>query len=105
MSIVEQLCELWKNEYPEQSSDFPRFYHWEEVIINLNDFKIKKPKNIKKAQQYLELLKSGKEFPPIVVLNQSTNRYAYFLIDGFHRTWAYRNQGIETVKAYIGTMR
>ena len=49
--------------------------------------------------QYMESMKDGAIFPPIVVYEIATSRY--MLADGFHRVTANRNLGRETIPATI----
>ena len=103
MEIIDQLVRLWESEYPEQSSHFPKFFEWEEKMIAISDIGFHDPENMEKAKQYLDLMKEGTEFPPLVVFDFGSDHYE--LIDGFHRIWA-KNQLRETfVKVFVGSSR
>jgi hypothetical protein len=103
MEIAEQLVQLWKKEYPEQSSDFPRFFEWQEQMISISSIGFSQLCNMDKANQYLDLMKQGAEFPPLVVLHIGGDHFE--LIDGFHRIWA-KNQLCDTfVKVLVGRNR
>ena len=67
---------------------------WEELDVPISTLKCEKPRNMEKAQQYLEALRSGNaDFPPLVCVNG-------MVIDGQHRFWAYQMAGYTTVKIY-----
>ncbi|WP_209124422.1 ParB N-terminal domain-containing protein [Alkalihalobacillus sp. BA299] len=103
MNITDTLVQLWEQEYPEQSSQFPKFFEWEEKMISISELGFFQPSNMEKAKQYFDLMKQGTEFPPLVVLHFGGDHYE--LIDGFHRIWA-RNQLCETfVKVLVGRNR
>ena len=102
-TLTDKLVELWEIEYPEQSSLFPTFFKWEEKMIAISDIGFHPPNNMEKARHYLELMKEGTDFPPLVVLNLGVEHYE--LIDGFHRIWT-KNQLCETfVKVFVGSSR
>ena len=92
--ITRYLDDLWKREYPRQDRGFIHTCEWEELDVPISTLKCEKPRNMEKAQQYLEALRSGNaEFPPLVCVNG-------MVIDGQHRFWAYQMAGYTTVKIY-----
>lgn len=94
--ISDQLHELWKQEYPAQDAGFIDYCEWESAVVPLSELTIDYPNDhiqFQKARQYLEQIKAGAEFPPVVCVNG-------FVIDGFHRCWAYKQAGIESVRVY-----
>lgn len=92
--ITIRLEELWKQEYPEQDRGFIHACEWEELTVPMEDLTAGKPKDMKKARQYLALLRAGQtEFPPLVCVN-------HMVIDGLHRFWAYHQMGYRQVTIY-----
>ena len=92
--ITRYLDDLWKREYPRQDRGFIHTCEWEELDVPISTLKCEKPRNMEKAQQYLEALRSGNaDFPPLVCVNG-------MVIDGQHRFWAYQMAGYTTVKIY-----
>ena len=92
--ITRYLDDLWKREYPRQDRGFIHTCEWEELDVPISTLKCEKPRNMEKAQQYLEALHSGNaDFPPLVCVNG-------MVIDGQHRFWAYQMAGYTTVKIY-----
>lgn len=95
--ISAYLHDLWKKEYPKQESAFIDFCDWEEKTVPLSELCIDVPDDhieLPKARGYLEQIKNGAAFPPLICVNG-------FVIDGFHRCWAYRQAGVENVKVYM----
>lgn len=92
--ITIRLENLWKQEYPEQDRGFIRACEWEELTVPMETLTADKPKDMKKAREYLALLRNGQaEFPPLVCVNR-------MVIDGLHRFWAYRQMGYQQVTIY-----
>lgn len=92
--ITIRLENLWKQEYPEQDRGFIHTCEWEELTLPLEKLTADKPKDMKKARQYLALLRDGQaEFPPLVCVNN-------MVIDGLHRFWAYQQMGYQQVTVY-----
>jgi len=104
-SIIGNLLELWEREYPWQSTKKIYVFDWEIKTIEVKNIRSFKPRRKSKAKEYRALMQAGTEFPPIVVVRQKKDVEKYILIDGFHRTWAYKNLGVERVYAYVGTKR
>jgi hypothetical protein len=72
-------------------------------MISISDIGFHQPSDMEKAKRYLDLMKQGAEFPPLVVLHLGADHYE--LIDGFHRIWA-KNHLCETfVKVFVGSSR
>lgn len=92
--ITRYLDDLWKTEYPKQDRGFIHTCEWEELTVPLDELDCDPPKDLKKAEQYRQLLLVGQaEFPPLVCLN-------HMVIDGQRRFWAYRQLGYQAVKIY-----
>lgn len=92
--ITIRLENLWKQEYPEQDRGFIHACEWEELTVPLEKLTADKPSDMKKARQYLALLRNGQaEFPPLVCVNN-------MIIDGLHRFWAYQQMGYQQVTIY-----
>lgn len=92
--ITIRLENLWKQEYPEQDRGFIHACEWEELTVPLEKLTADKPSDMKKARQYLALLRNGQaEFPPLVCVNN-------MVIDGLHRFWAYQQMGYQQVTIY-----
>ena len=92
--ITMRLENLWKQEYPNQDRGFIRTCEWEEVTLPLEQLTADPPKDMEKAQHYLELLREGRaQFPPLVCVNRT-------VIDGAHRFWAYQKMGLRQVTVY-----
>ena len=67
---------------------------WEELTVPLDELDCDPPKDLKKAEQYRQLLLVGNtEFLPLVCINR-------MVIDGQHRFWAYQQLGYQTVRIY-----
>jgi len=94
--LTEQIVEIWKTEYPDQFEHFPRCYQWEEKMVQLNELDFKEPKELAKAKKYAQLIKEGVVFPPVIIINKN------WVIDGLHRVWAYQENGIYEIKAFVG---
>ncbi|WCK57398.1 ParB/RepB/Spo0J family partition protein (plasmid) [Aneurinibacillus sp. Ricciae_BoGa-3] len=103
-SIENEIIGIWKREYPEESPYFPTVYQWEMKEIPIQNIRRHLPNDVEKASDFADRIKNGGVFPPIIV--ESMKDAEYFLLDGYHRVYAYSNlEGINTVKAYVGTMR
>lgn len=95
-NITAHLHALWKKEYPEQDAGFINVCEWEEKTVPLSSLEIDPPKNhldLAKARKYKQQMEAGTVFPPLVCING-------FVIDGFHRHWAYAQTGRELVTIY-----
>ncbi|MGE5472806.1 MAG: ParB N-terminal domain-containing protein [Ignavibacteriales bacterium] len=103
--IINELVSLWEREYPKQSTKTIYTFDWEVRNIYIKNIKTFTPRSILKAKRYRELMEEGTIFPPIVVIQKQGDIERYVLVDGFHRMWAYKSLGIETVTAYIGIRR
>lgn len=92
--ITRYLDDLWKTEYPKQDRGFIHTCEWEELTVPLDELDCDPPKDLKKAEQYRQLLLAGQaEFPPLVCINR-------MVIDGQHRFWAYQQLGYQAVKIH-----
>ena len=91
--ITDYLTALWKKEYPRQDRGFLYACEWEEKRVPLSSLSSDKPRSLQKARRYLELLRAGTRFPPLVCVNGT-------VIDGQHRFWAYAQAGYEFVTIY-----
>ena len=52
------------------------------------------------VQEYADAIQSGTEFPPVEVVHDGT---AYWLVDGFHRFFAYKKLNRPKIKATVTT--
>lgn len=92
--ITARLAALWKKEYPRQDRGFLYACEWEEKRVPLSTLECDKPRDLKKARRYLNMLQEGSvQFPPLVCVNAT-------VIDGQHRFWAYTQAGYESVTIY-----
>lgn len=91
--ITGRLTALWKKEYPRQDRGFLYACEWEEKRVPLSSLQCDKPRSLPKARRYLDLLRAGTQFPPLVCVNAA-------VIDGRHRYWAYTQAGYEFVTIY-----
>lgn len=103
--IVQILKALWRREYPRQSTRIIDLFSWELDLIPVMSIKTFRPRNIKKAKKYSDLIEQGEEFPPVVVIRSRRDNKSYKIIDGYHRMWAYKKLEIPCVIAYIGTLK
>ena len=90
------IHKVWGAEYPNQDAGFIDACAWEEKDISIRELTIDYPDNLfdfQKAKAYLDALKAGAVFPPIICINN-------FVIDGFHRCWAMKQAGVEYTRAY-----
>lgn len=93
-AISDRLTALWKKEYPRQDRGFIYACEWEEKRVPLASLICDAPRDIKKAQHYLQLLQEdAATFPPLVCVNG-------MVIDGQHRFWAYTQAGYGAVTIY-----
>lgn len=104
-SIIKELTSLWEREYPRQSTKAINKFDWKIRNIEVKKIKTFTPGSISKARRYRELIQQGTAFPPVVVTRKNGEAERYVLVDGFHRMWAYKSLGVETVEAYIGTRK
>lgn len=79
-----------------------------EIQINLSDLQLDKSIqsrekiNIKKVNEYSELIKEGFEFHTLIsVIRDETEIDKFILIDGFHRLEAYKNNSKEIIKCNL----
>lgn len=101
--ILNYIIDLWQREYPRQSTSRLRSYFWDYQTIPVEKILFSRPRDIFKAQRYLNLMQQGEVFPPIIVVQTRKNKELFRLIDGYHRMWAYKQLDINNVDAFIGT--
>ena len=92
--ITRYLDDLWKREYPRQDRGFIHTCEWEELDVPISTLKCEKPRNMEKAQQYLEALRSGNaDFPSSGLCQWHGHRRAASFL-GISNGWIYNGQNL-----------
>jgi len=95
-SLSNHIRDLWHNERPRQDAAFIDACEWEENIIPITSLIANPPRgymNTNKVQHFKSQIENGKEFPPVISVNN-------YVVDGFHRYRAYAETGKEYLRVY-----
>lgn len=70
-------------------------------IVAVSDIQPRKSMNMDVVKNYVEDLGYGAVFPPVIVFNEGEGSERNFLADGYHRLFAHRDAGHETIECEV----